>query len=181
MKTVRFSQLVEAAGHPEVHLALVKPAQDKELQRAIKAHRVVTVFQTMVGNETDHGEEGFHPGEARQYLIFRRSVKRFAGRRIVGIKYDLLDNSSPSKSEAYHPQPRPRAERPRRNVKKVEKSKSGNEVKKPFPVKVKARRAASAEPPKVKALKAAVRKAMKALEKGKQVAAFELLCGIVEN
>lgn len=61
MKTVRFSALVESAGHPDTHLLFVKPEADKILQKAIKSSRVVTVFQSAVGNKTDHGEIGFKP------------------------------------------------------------------------------------------------------------------------
>jgi len=91
VKTVRFSALVDSAGNPDNHLLLVKPEADKTLQKAIKAKRVVTVFQSAVGNKTDHGEVGFQAGPSRQYLIFPRSVGAFEGRKVVGIKYDWLE------------------------------------------------------------------------------------------
>jgi hypothetical protein len=45
MGTVRFSKVVEAAGKPIVHLLWVDPAKDATLQKAIKAARVMTVYQ----------------------------------------------------------------------------------------------------------------------------------------
>jgi len=44
MKTIRFSALVESGGHPDTHLLFVKPEEDKALQKAIKAKKVITVF-----------------------------------------------------------------------------------------------------------------------------------------
>lgn len=48
MKTARFAQLVSAAGQPEVHQLWVPAARDPEFQRALKAHRVLTVHQENV-------------------------------------------------------------------------------------------------------------------------------------
>jgi len=73
MKTARFAAVVEAAGKPDTHLLLVSPEKDKALQAAIKAHRVMTVHQELVGNKADHGTVGFVPGRARQFLIFPKS------------------------------------------------------------------------------------------------------------
>jgi hypothetical protein len=99
MKTARFAAVVEAAGKPDTHLLLVSPEKDKALQAAIKTHRVMTVHQELVGNKADHGTVGFVPGRARQLLIFPKSIFKFNGMHIVGIKYDLL-KASPSKGRA---------------------------------------------------------------------------------
>ncbi|MEO7934338.1 MAG: hypothetical protein ABIT76_14380 [Chthoniobacterales bacterium] len=71
MKTVRFSKIVESCGQPEPYLVLMDPAKDKTLQAAVKAQRVLTVFQETVGNKADRGEVGFQPGPLRQFLVFR--------------------------------------------------------------------------------------------------------------
>src|SRR6476646_5034194 len=95
MKTARFAAVVEVAGTPDTHLLLVSPEKDKALQAAIRTHRVMTVHQELVGNKSDHGTVDFEPGRARQFLIFPKSISKFKGSRIVGIKYDLLKAGRP--------------------------------------------------------------------------------------
>ena len=92
MKTARFTAVVEASGRPDVHVLLTRPEEDKVLQTAIGGHRVMTVHQERLRGRADHGTVGFDPGPSRQYLIFPRSIARFAGRVIAAIKYDLLVN-----------------------------------------------------------------------------------------
>jgi hypothetical protein len=89
MKTVRFSQIVEESGRPEPHLLLVEPIKDRALQRAIKAHRVMTIRQETAGKK-DYGIVGFAEAVRGQVLIFPRSLKQFSGKRVVGINYDLI-------------------------------------------------------------------------------------------
>ena len=55
----------------------------------------MTVHQELVGNKADHGTVDFEPGRARQFLIFPKSISKFKGIRIVGIKYDLLKAGRP--------------------------------------------------------------------------------------
>src|SRR5688572_18920909 len=117
VKTVRFSQVVKRGGEPETYLVLKKPAQDKTLQAAIKAHRVMTVFQETVGTKTDHGKVGFEEGRSRQYLVFPKSIRAFEGRKVVGIKYDLLSSEEVPKSK----RPRP-ARAPKKRARKTPRS-----------------------------------------------------------
>ena len=95
-----FRCVVEAAGKPDTHLLLVSPEKDKALQAAIRTHRVMTVHQELVGNKADHGTVDFEHGRARQFLIFPKSISKFKGSRIVGIKYDLLKAGRPPKERA---------------------------------------------------------------------------------
>jgi hypothetical protein len=99
MKTARFAAVVEAAGKPDTHLLLISP-EGKALQAAIRTHRVMTVHQELIGNKADHGTVDFEPGRARQFLIFPKSISKFKGIRIVGIKYDLLKAGRPPKERA---------------------------------------------------------------------------------
>jgi hypothetical protein len=99
MKTARFATVVEAAGRPDVHILLTGPENDRALQAAIKAHRVMTVHQDQIGRKADYGTIGFDPGPSRQFLVFPRSVSQFAGSSIVAIKYDLLKDGE-SQAEA---------------------------------------------------------------------------------
>src|SRR5256885_11334294 len=46
-KTKRFADVVERAGEPEPYTLWLKPAQDRQLQSAIKNDRVMTVFNAV--------------------------------------------------------------------------------------------------------------------------------------
>jgi hypothetical protein len=100
MKTVRFSEIVNSSGKPDTHLLLTSPAKDRTLQAAIKSNRVMTVYQGSGSTKTDYGTIGFEEGSSRQFLLFPKTLKSFAGRRVVGIKYDLLESMLVSKDEA---------------------------------------------------------------------------------
>jgi hypothetical protein len=98
VSTVRFSKVLEACGKPDIHLLLIDPAKDKTLQAAIKSDRVMTLYQQSGG--TDHGVVGFEQGRSRQFLVFPKPLKPFLGQRIVGIKYELLEDAPVPKKEA---------------------------------------------------------------------------------
>lgn len=179
MKTVRFQKVVESSGKPEPHLVLVAPAKDSELQRAIKSGRLMTVFQASVGQKTDHGEIGFHAGPSRQFLIFPKAVARFEGRRVVGIKYDLLDVPRASRREKpVAEKKRPKAASRRRTTANVpEKHAVGTSKIVEFPHPS----SSPEDDDETREIKKQVRKAMDALKRGKQVAAFDLLRKIVDE
>jgi hypothetical protein len=110
MSTVRFSKVLEACGKPDIHLLLIDPAKDKTLQAAIKSDRIMTLYQQSSGS--DHGIVGFEQGRSRQFLVFPKPLKSFLGQRIVGIKYELLeDTPAPKKEPAKKEAPKP-AEKP---------------------------------------------------------------------
>jgi hypothetical protein len=100
MDTVRFSKIVESSGKPDTHLLLIDPANDKTLQAAIKSNRVMTVYQGSGNAKTDYGTIGFEEGSSRQFLVFPKTLKLFAGKRVIGIKYDLLESIPVSEDEA---------------------------------------------------------------------------------
>lgn len=91
MKTVRFTQVVEKSGRPEVYLPFLAPERDRVLQAAAKKARVLAVHQQVKGTKKDFGTIGLSPDTAAELLIFPRSLQTFAGRRVVGIDYDLVD------------------------------------------------------------------------------------------
>jgi hypothetical protein len=97
VSTVRFAKVIEACGKPDIHLLLIEPAKDKALQAAIKSDRVMTLHQQSGG--TDHGVVGFEQGRSRQFLVFPKPLKPFFGQRVVGIKYELLEDAPASKKE----------------------------------------------------------------------------------
>jgi len=185
MKTVRFTNLVQKFGKPENHLVLVNPLQDKTLQRAVKETRVLTVHQPTVGMKAEHGEVGFAPGSSRQFFIFSKSLKSFEGKRVVGIKYDDLETNEKAPAG-----PKSRNSRSKGAVKspvkkRVSRSTEGNEVPKHKVVQFPEQEREDAESHEnseiIEELKSQVRRAMNALEEGKQVAAFNLLKTIVEH
>jgi len=180
VKTVRFSKVVEKSGAPETYLVLMDPTKDRTLQAAVKAQRVMTVAQQTVGTKTDRGEVGFHPGLNRQFLVFPKSLRSFADRDVVGIKYDLLSSPDVPRSK--------RAATPR--PPKMRKAKSVPTVRPEKTEPPAARKVVVFKPPveeidgeedDIADLKKQVRHAMAVLEEGKAVAAFNLLKRIVND
>jgi hypothetical protein len=200
VKTARFASIVKARGAPENYLAFKDPAKDKQFQAAVKANRVMTVFQSSIGNKSDHGEVGFHPGHSRQFLIFPKSLKSYVGSNIVGIKYDMLDDpgqvadtaSKPPHARKPKKRPTPTATAPRAkqtvpSERKPAKTRGKTKPKasvrpaKP-PAKAKILKFPSIKPEaKVDRLTNAMKKAMDLLEDGKTVAAFNLLKSAVND
>lgn len=185
MDTVRFSKIVETIGKPGVHVLWMDPAKDTILQKAIKANRVMTIHQRPAGTKTDYGTIGFETNVSGQVLIFPKSLRSFADKRVIGVKYDLLEwPSVPKGQQAPKAQPAKPAtkskpkEIPVATVEQpvAEESASARVVKFPAP------KAEDEAPPneEVEEIKKQVRQAMKILEEGKQVAAFNLLKRIVE-
>ena len=173
MKTARFSSVVQKSGRPEIHLLLVDPKKDSTFQRALKDHRVMTVHQQNVGSAADYGAVGFEPGPG-QILIFPKSLRRFEGRRIVGIDFGLT--SEP-----------PMREKPVRLVTARQESGANGRGERPrkSPPQKTARPKKSREPPaparndasssEGRGLREAVREAMQLLESDKPMAAYQVL------
>ncbi len=88
VKTARFRAVVETCGQPEIHTLWLKPNLDKRFQVMIKNNRVMTVRASETG--TDFGVVGFHKQKSARYLAFPKSLKRFEGKRIVGIDWLLV-------------------------------------------------------------------------------------------
>lgn len=179
MKTARFSNVAEKSGTPEPYIVLSDPKKDRTLQAAVKSQRVMTVMQETVGNKTDRGVIGFDPGPNRQFLIFPKSLHSFAGREVIGIKYELLATppTSESKRPARPKSPKPlhknseRASHPKKAVVKGEQKIIAFESEKKD----------ADENEEVADLKRQVRRAMGLLEEGKVVAAFNSLKRILQD
>ena len=180
MKTARFAAVVEAAGTPDTHLLLVSPEKDKALQAAIRTHRVMTVHQELVGNKADHGTVDFEPGRARQFLIFPKSISKFKGIRIVGIKYDLLKAGRPPKERAKSVKEPKKAGPKSTFPEKKSKPQAPAHEKVVHFTKPELQEEWDEESEAIQDIKKDVRHAMELLEQGRQVAAFNLLKRIVE-
>ena len=87
VKTARFSQVVEKCGRPQVYTLWQKPAADRHLQAQIKNSRVMTIQKSESG--TDFGVVGFKGRKGATYLVFPKSLKRFADKRIIGVDWAL--------------------------------------------------------------------------------------------
>jgi hypothetical protein len=89
IKTARFSQVIENCGKPEVYTLWQKPAADRHLQAEIKKNRVMTILKSESG--TDFGIVGFKESKEARYVIFPKSLKRFAEKRVIGIDWALVE------------------------------------------------------------------------------------------
>ena len=92
---VRFAEVVEESGRPQPVVLWTDPKRDPSLQAAVRANRVMTVRQETVGTQKDFGVVGFHRVAYASYWVFPKSLKRFERKRIIGIKYDLLNVPKP--------------------------------------------------------------------------------------
>ncbi|MFL6289143.1 MAG: hypothetical protein ACJ73L_12175 [Actinomycetes bacterium] len=88
IKTTRFSQIIEKCGKPQVYTLWQKPSTDRHLQAQIKKSRVMTILKSDSG--TDFGIVGFKENKEARYLVFPKSLKRFAEKRIIGIDWALV-------------------------------------------------------------------------------------------
>ncbi len=189
-ETVRFSRVVETAGHPETYTLWVPPDQDKVFAKLLRQNRVMTVHQETTGSKADFGTVGYTEDRRGSLLIFPRSLKRFAGQRIIGIKYDELEGATsaepapvvasavPSRSAVPAPKRKEKKPAPKKAVKpEPVPLPPPNQIPFPKPEIVKREKPVKAESAleELTSLKKAVRKALEALAQDKPVAAFNLL------
>jgi hypothetical protein len=84
-KTIRFSHIVEESGQPNVYTLWEKPAADRRFQAQLKNNRMMTVQKS--GRGTDFGIIGFKERKGARYLVFPKSLKQFADKRVIGIDW----------------------------------------------------------------------------------------------
>ncbi|MEO6875861.1 MAG: hypothetical protein ABI222_13670 [Opitutaceae bacterium] len=100
VSTVRFASVVAKAGRPTPYLAWSAPLKDPAFKTALSQQKVMTIRQQLRGPHKDAGEVGYFPERNIQLLLFPKTLRRFGGKRIVGIDYALLGDepkSSPSR------------------------------------------------------------------------------------
>ena len=88
VKTARFTQVVEDYGKPQVYTLWQKTSADRHFQSQLKSNRVMTILKSSSG--TDFGIVGLKESKEARYLIFPKSLKRLADKRIVGIDWALV-------------------------------------------------------------------------------------------
>ena len=84
-KTIRFSHIVEECGQPNVYTLWERPAADRRFQAQLKNNRVMTIQKSESG--TEFGIIGFKERKGARYLVFPRSLKPFAEKRVIGIDW----------------------------------------------------------------------------------------------
>jgi hypothetical protein len=84
-RTARFSQVMEKCGQPNVYILWQKPSADRSFQAQLKNNRVMTVQKSESG--TDFGMVGFKERKGARYLVFPKSLKQFADKRVIGIDW----------------------------------------------------------------------------------------------
>jgi hypothetical protein len=179
VSTARFAKVVEKYGVPEPYLVFGAPEKDRRLKTAIKTNRVMTVFQPSVGTASDRGTIGFEPGTGRQFLIFPKSLRALSGKKIVGIKYDLLSSKKIPISQRAKPSAKPSQATSKPKPKAPKARGTGPDRSKVIKFHIPDHH--GDEDSEVAELKRKVRRAMEVLEEGKAVAAFNLLKRIVES
>ena len=94
-KTVRFTQLIEAAGRPEPVTLWTAPENDPEFSKAMRENRVLTIVQQNVGAKADYGLVGFRQEPLASYLVFPKKLAYPAETKVIGIKYGELAEPKP--------------------------------------------------------------------------------------
>ena len=90
---VRFTQLVKASGKPHAAaLWVTDPKDDPEFKKAVAEDRIVTIHHTDVGTKRDVAHIGFAKGAGFSYLIFPKALPLAAGTRVIGLKFDMLED-----------------------------------------------------------------------------------------
>ncbi len=87
-KTTRFTLVAETCGAPQVYVPWQSPKKDRRLQAQIRQAHIMTIQKSESGSE--FGCVGFIERKGALYLVFPKSLKRFADQRIVGIKWELV-------------------------------------------------------------------------------------------
>src|SRR5688500_1826603 len=91
---MRFAKLVKTAGRPHpATLWVADPAKDPEFKKAIDENRIVTLHQANVGTKKDFGRIGFFKEPNSTYLIFPKPLPMAEGIKVIGIKFDLLEEA----------------------------------------------------------------------------------------
>ena len=190
MKSVRFSKVVEKSGRPEVYLLMSET--DPDFHKAVEADKIMSLSGEAHGSGTEYGTVGYDKKRHGQLLLFPKSLKSFADAKIIGVKYDLLaenrsseeDNSSTSKTKTGK---RAKEKSPKHSVQVKQAAEKATKTKKvdpkpkakkviPFPAKKDEHDSDDDDH-----LKLYVRQAMRALEKGNSVAAYNILKRIIPD
>ena len=94
MPTIRFRDLVKAAGKPESKSLWTDPKQDRGFMKVVRQNRVLTIIQEPGSKKKEFGEIGFHQAPHANYFVFPKPLPKERA-KVIGIKYDLVKDSEP--------------------------------------------------------------------------------------
>jgi hypothetical protein len=167
---------------------------DPVFHKALEAEKILSLSDESHGSRAEFGTVGYDKKRHGQLLLFPKSLKAFADTKVVGIKYDLLEESASDNSGSTH---RPRPDKPLKKKSPAKKSTKPVKAKKAEPISKKvSKKELKKDPKKVipfprkqkeededvdSEIKAIVRQAMHALEKGNSVAGYNLLKRIIPD
>ena len=92
-KTIRFGDLVRESGRPEAVTLWIGPKKDRSFSKALRENRVMTIHSDPSSHQKDFGEIGFHEEKGATYLVFPRALPKARDSRVVGINYQLAEDS----------------------------------------------------------------------------------------
>jgi len=92
-KTIRFGDLVRIAGRPQPVTLWVAPEKNHSFSKAVRENKVLTIHSVPGSHKKHFGQIGFHQGEGVIYLVFPKRLPKEPESRIVGINYQLADES----------------------------------------------------------------------------------------
>ena len=185
MKSARFSLVVKKCGTPEIYLAWVDPKRDRTLKRALAENRVMTLHQELHGGKKDFGTVGFLKDRHAQILLFPKSLRRFAGQRIIAVDYALFAKGGMPVAGKEPEVPKkvrgkPLRQRPESAADlKPEKDHLTSSGKKGVSALVAS--PTKTEPLALLGVMAVVRRAVKELAAGKSIPAYERLKGLLKS
>ena len=163
---------------------------DPDFHKAVEAGKIMSLSDESHGSGTEFGTVGYEKKRHGQLLLFPKSLKSFAEAKIIGIKYDLFDEDRsdekkvPAGRDTRRKKAKAKSSSPKAANKAAEKA---PKAKKPdlkpaakklitFPAKK-----AEEDDEDDDELKGYVRQAMRALEKGNSVAAYNILKRVIPD
>lgn len=94
-KTIRFAQAVKLSGKPRVVTLWTHPKANRDFMKAVRESRVMTLLPQNTGSKKDYGLVGFFQQPHVSFLVFPKPLPYPLETKVVGIKYDLLAESTP--------------------------------------------------------------------------------------
>ncbi len=92
-RQIRFSEIVKNSGKPETATLWGPPMKGDAFSNAVRENRVLTILHNRSRGKVDVAEIGFHQEPSALYLVFPKPLPKDPKARIVGIKYDLLQEA----------------------------------------------------------------------------------------
>jgi hypothetical protein len=90
-KRIRFGDLVRNSGRPEPVTLWRDPSKDRNIVRAKKENRILTVVHEP--KRRDYGLIGLHQRrEASTYLLFPRPLPKEKEAHVIGINWQLVES-----------------------------------------------------------------------------------------